>query len=143
MISAYNWNYHLYGKGDLMKKKMLMVVIVIIAVVALVIVGWYVLFVHFGIGPAFPFLKIQKMDIESVDQVMIADDSLISEAETEAAAREIAEQYNIEFVSFENGMALYHTEEDPFDVIARGQENGYPQLSVNFIRIEYDTDGAQ
>ncbi|MBD5514763.1 MAG: hypothetical protein HDR06_08935 [Lachnospiraceae bacterium] len=123
-----------------MKKKMLTVVIVIIAVIVLVFVGWYVMFVHFGRGPAFPFLKVQKMNIESMDRVMIADNSLMSEAETEEKAREIAEQYGIELVSFENGIALYHTEEDPFEVIARGQENGYAQLSVNFIRTEDDTD---
>lgn len=126
-----------------MKKKMLTVVIVIIAVIALVFVGWYVMFVHFGIGPAFPFLKVQQMEIDGLDRVMIADNSLMSESETEAEAREIAEQYGIEFVSFENGIALYHTEEDPFEVIARGQENGYPQLSINFIRSGYDTDSVQ
>lgn len=126
-----------------MKKKMLTVVIVIIAVIVLVFVGWYVMFVHFGIGPAFPFLKVQQMEIDGLDRVMIADNSLMSESETEAEAREIAEQYGIEFVSFENGIALYHTEEDPFEVIARGQENGYPQLSINFIRSGYDTDSVQ
>lgn len=126
-----------------MKKKMLTVVIVIIAVIVLVFVGWYVMFVHFGMGPTFPLLKVQKMNIEDMDKVMIADNSLMSEAESEEDAREIAEEYGIEFVSFENGVALYHTEEDPFEVIARGQENGYPQLSVNFIRVGYDTDGEQ
>lgn len=123
-----------------MKKRMLTVVIVIIVVIALVFAGWYVMFVHFGRGPAFPFLKVQKMNIESVDRVMIADNSLMSEAETEEKAREIAEQYGIELVSFENGIALYYTEEDPFEVIARGQENGYAQLSVNFIRTGDNTD---
>lgn len=126
-----------------MKKKMLTVVIVIIAVIALVFVGWYVMFVHFGMGPAFPFLKVQKMNTEGMNRVMIADNSLMAEAETEEDAREIAEQYGIDFISFENGIALYHTEEDPFEVIARGQENGYPQLSVNFIRTGYDTDEVQ
>ena len=139
----YNWNHHLYRKGDLMKKKMLTVVIVIIAVIALVFVGWYVMFVHFGMGPAFPFLKVQKMNLEGMERVMIADNSLMSEAETEEDARAIAEQYGIDFISFENGIALYHTEEDPFEVIARGQENGYPQLSVNFIRTGYDMDELQ
>lgn len=126
-----------------MKKKMLTVVIVIIAVIALVFVGWYVMFVHFGMGPAFPFLKVQKMNLEGMERVMIADNSLMSEAETEEDARAIAEQYGIDFISFENGIALYHTEEDPFEVIARGQENGYPQLSVNFIRTGYDMDELQ
>ncbi len=126
-----------------MKKKILTVVIGILVVSVLVIVGWYVMFVHFGMGPAFPFLKVQKIDMENMDQVMIAENSLMCEADTEEDAREIAEQYDIEFVSFENGIALYRTEENPFEVIARGQENDYPQLSVNFIRTGYDTDEVQ
>lgn len=126
-----------------MKRKMFTIIIGIIGIIALALVGWYVMFMNFGIGPAFPFVKVQKMNLESVDRVMIADNSLMSETETEEAAREIAEQYGIEFISFENGIALYHTEEDPLEVIARGQENGYPQLSVNFIRTGYDTDGVQ
>ncbi len=126
-----------------MKKKILTVVIGILVVSVLVIVGWYVMFVHFGMGPAFPFLKVQKIDMKNMDQVMIAENSLMCEADTEEDAREIAEQYDIEFVSFENGIALYRTEENPFEVIARGQQNDYPQLSVNFIRTGYDTDEVQ
>lgn len=126
-----------------MKKKILTVVIGILVVSVLVIVGWYVMFVHFGMGPAFPFLKVQKIDMKNMDQVMIAENSLMCEADTEEDAREIAEQYDIEFVSFENGIALYRTEENPFEVIVRGQQNDYPQLSVNFIRTGYDTDEVQ
>ena len=117
-----------------MKRRTLIIAIGIVGIIVLVIVGWYVMFVHFGRGPAFPFLKVQKMNVESANQVLMA------EAETEADAQEIAEQYGIEFVSFENGLALYHTEEDPFEVVARGQENGYPQLSVNFVKSGYDTE---
>lgn len=123
-----------------MKRRMLIIIIGIIGFVALVLVGWYVMFMHFGRGPAFPFLKFQEMDMGSMNQMTVADNSLMSEAETEEAAREIAEQYGIEFISFENGIALYHTEEDPFEVIARGQENGFPQLSINFTRTGYDTN---
>ena len=133
-------NTEKYEKGDLMKRRTLIIAIGIVGIIVLVIVGWYVMFVHFGRGPAFPFLKVQKINVESANQVMIADNSLMAEAETEADAQEIAEQYGIEFVSFENGLALYHTEEDPFEVVARGQENGYPQLSVNFVKSGYDTE---
>lgn len=130
-----------------MKKKMLTVVIVIIAVAVLVFVGWYVMFMNFGIGPAFPFIKAQPMDINSMEQSVehaaIAENSLMASAETEEEAKKIAEQYDIELVAFENGIALYYTEENPFDVIAKGQENGYPQLSINFVRTGYDTDQTQ
>lgn len=130
-----------------MKKKMLTVVMVIIGVIALVLIGWYVMFMNFGIGPVFPFVKAQPMDFNSVGQsaelATIAEDSLMASVETEEEARTIAEQYGIELVTFENRIALYHTEENPFDVIARGQENGYPQLSINFVRTGYDAGKTQ
>lgn len=137
MMFMYNWNHHLYGKGDSMKKKMLTVVIVIIAVIALVFVGWYVIFVHFGIGPAFPFLPEQEVSMENLHEVqegMTAEEQLMALVETEEEAQSIAEQYGIEFESFSDGVAVYKTEEDPAAVIARGEENGYPPLYLNMTR---------
>ncbi len=124
-----------------MNKRKVMAIIIVIAVILLVLAGWYVMFVHFGKGPAFPFVKFQEVDIGTEgEQAVMADDQLMASAETEEKAREIAEQYGIEFVSFENGLALFRTEENPFDVIARGKENGYPELSINFIRTGYKTE---
>ena len=55
-------------------------------------------------------------------------------AETEEEAKKIAEQYGIELVSFSDGVAVYQTDEKLADVIARGQEQGYPQLYLNLER---------
>lgn len=126
-----------------MGKRILAIAIGIVGVIVLVIVGWYVMFMNFGVGPRFPFLKTREMDLDSMDHMIVGDNSLMAEAETEEEAQEIAKQYGIELISFENGFALYHTEEDPFEVIARGQENGYPQLSINFTRTGYDTYEVQ
>lgn len=52
-------------------------------------------------------------------------------AETQAEAEEIAALYGIQLVDYQNGLALFYTEEDPKTVIARGEENGWPQLSLN------------
>lgn len=117
-----------------MKKKMLTVVIVIIAVIALVFVGWYVMFVHFGRGPAFPFLKTVEIGNVASTRIPLADDPLIADAGTEEEAQKIAEQYGITLVSYGNGIATYQTDEDPYEVIARGEKNGYPQLSINFVQ---------
>lgn len=122
-----------------MKKKMIVIGVVIAAVVAF-FVGWYVMFVHFGRGPAFPFVKVYASDISDFGQTEIADSPLMAVAETEEEAQRIAEQYGIELVSFENGLALYQTNEDPFEVIAKGEKNGYTQLSINFVRSAYDED---
>lgn len=130
----------MYKKGDLMKRRMLTIIIGIVVIVVLVLVGWYVMFVHFGRGPAFPFLPNQEISIENlqIQQGMqggvIAEEELMALVETEEEAQSIAEQYGIEFVSYSNGVAVYKTEEDPEVVIARGEENGYPPLYLNLMR---------
>lgn len=58
-------------------------------------------------------------------------------AETREAADEIASLYGIELVSYEDGLAVYYTDEDPRNVILRGEENGWPQLSPNYIVTPY------
>ena len=126
-----------------MRKKMLMIGIVVVVIIVFVFGGWYIAFTRFGVGPAFPFLAVKKLDESQVEMLEVAENQLMALVDTEEQAQEIAAQYGIEFVSFENGLALYHTEEDPFEVITRGQDNGYPQISVNFVRSGYDTDEVQ
>ena len=53
--------------------------------------------------------------------------------ETEEEARKIAEIYGIELVDFSHGTAVFHSEKDPRNIIAKGQENGWPSLEVNSI----------
>ena len=54
IIFVCNWAFICHRKGDLMKKKMLTVGIGIIVVSVLVIAGWYILFMNFGIGQVLP-----------------------------------------------------------------------------------------
>ena len=122
---------------------MLMIGIVVVVIIVFVFGGWYIAFTRFGVGPAFPFLAVKKLDESQVEMLEVAENQLMALVDTAEQAQEIAAQDGIEFVSFENGLALYHTEEDPFEVITRGQENGYPQISVNFVRSGYDTDEVQ
>lgn len=102
------------------------------AMVVLFFAGWYVMFVHFGRGPTFPFLL--TAEIGEVSAMQTAENPLMAMVDTEEEAEEIAELYGITLVSCENGVAVYQTEEDPMQVITRGQENDYPQLSLNFKR---------
>lgn len=62
---------------------------------------------------------------------------LIGSAEDTHEAEEIADLYSITLMDFEYGVALYYTEEDPRTVIARGKENGWPALSINYTRQPY------
>ena len=59
---------------------------------------------------------------------------LMALTDTEKAAEEIAGQYGITLVSWQDGLALFFTEEDPETVVRRGVKNGWPELSVNYLR---------
>lgn len=59
---------------------------------------------------------------------------LISRASSREEAQEVAQLYGITLLDFSHGAALYHTEEDPREVIRRGRENGWPELTLNYIR---------
>ena len=50
-------------------------------------------------------------------------------ADTEEAAQEIAQLYDIELIKFQNGVAVFSTEENLQEVIQRGVDNGWPKLS--------------
>lgn len=93
------------------------------------------MFCYFGIGPAFPFLPVKKVEIEEVEiEGNVGQNQLMALVETEDEAQEIAKQYGIELVSFSEGVATYKTEEDPNEVITRGEENGYPPIYINHVR---------
>ena len=59
---------------------------------------------------------------------------LMALTDTRAEAEEIAGQYGITLVSWQDGLALFFTEEDPETVVRRGVKNGWPELSVNYQR---------
>lgn len=58
-------------------------------------------------------------------------ENLTAWAESEEEARQIAESYGIEFCSYGANIATFHTDEDPAEVVRRGQAQGLPELSVN------------
>lgn len=117
-----------------MKQKMLKIIIVIVTILALIMAGWYVMFSRLGIGPAFPFLPENEIQLDMAEMGNIAENQLMALVETEDEAEVIAEQYGIELVSFADGVAAFRTEEDPHEVIARGEENGFTQLYLNYVR---------
>lgn len=137
VLNTWNVNF-LIWKGMEMKKKMIVIgAVAIIAVIAF-FAGWYVMFTKFGKGPAVPFLRAQAIDESSITPIEMAEDQLMALTDTEEQAQEIADLYGITLVSYEMGVAVYHTEEDPLEVIARGQDNGYPTLSPNFVQTIFE-----
>jgi len=57
---------------------------------------------------------------------------LMSLAENREEALKIAELYGVELVSYSYGVAVYHTDENPQDVIRRGSDNGWPLIEINY-----------
>ena len=51
--------------------------------------------------------------------------------ESEEKAEEIAELYGIELVDWNHGTAVFHTEDDPKEVIQYGIDNDLPLLELN------------
>ena len=46
-------------------------------------------------------------------------------------AQEIAKLYGIELLEEQYGVAVYHTDEDPSEVVKRGIDNGWPPIGIN------------
>lgn len=126
-----------------MNKKMIVIGVAVIAVVAF-FAGWYVMFVHFGRGPVFPFLPTAS----AAEYVVPASDAsetepLMALVDNEETAMEIAEQYGITFVSFQDGVATFYTDEDINQVLERGEKNGYPSVYINQKRELYDSQMSE
>lgn len=120
-----------------MKTKMIVIGCVVGAVVVF-FAGWYVMFVHFGRGPTFLFAQnVVEFDMPTGE--ISESEPLMALPESEEEAKEIAEQYGITFVSFQSGVATYYTDEDPWEVIDKGIENGYTPLYLNQARQLYSS----
>lgn len=62
---------------------------------------------------------------------MYAKAQLLCEVESQEDAQALAELYGITLVEYRDGLACFYTEEDPREVIRRGKENGWPELTLN------------
>ena len=111
-----------------MDRKKLMYLVFIIAIVIVVI----------AIGVI--VMRKSSLDEEAYDlsastiEAPHAHGELIGSAKSEEDANRIAELYGIRLIDYSYGMALYETidGEDELEVIKRGKENGYPELSLNY-----------
>ena len=67
---------------------------------------------------------------------------LYLQVDTREEAERIAELYEISLVDFNYEVAVFHTNEPPEDVIARGKQNNWPQLSINSLK-EYSDESQK
>ncbi len=117
-----------------MGRKMMTVATAFVIVTAVILAGWYTAFCKLGVGPAFPFLASAKVRDDDAIPVEIARQPLMALAGTQEEAQELAQLYGIELFSYEEGVALYATDKDPYEVMEEGNRKGYPPLSVNYVR---------
>ena len=73
---------------------------------------------------------------DAMPEIAVGEE-LLCLADSLDEAENTAEIYGIELVRFGNGIAVFHTDENPGDVIQRGIENGWPQLSLNNIQYAF------
>jgi len=72
-------------------------------------------------------------DVRNPDNTSYVPDELVGMFDNEQLAREAAEIYGIELVSFDNGIAVFKCSSDPVGLIETGEKNGWPSLSLNYI----------
>lgn len=116
------------------QKNILIILTVLLVILAAVVIG----------GWKMGWLKdlfTKRQQIEFSQAVLIRDEEagqntgeLMAVTETKEEAEKIAELYGIKLESFEEGVAVYSTTEPVWDVISRGKELGYPELSLNYVR---------
>lgn len=74
----------------------------------------------------------------SDDELNYVPNELIGIFEDEQQAKDAAELYKIELISFGDGVALFRYEGDLEALIELGEQNGWPQLSLNHIYKAFD-----
>ena len=92
----------------------------------------------------------EKPDDDAVPEDMVEregspsyiPDELVGLFDTEGQARDAAELYGIELLSYDNQVAVFRCEGDPKALIEQGEANGWPQLSLNRVYKSFD-EGAK
>lgn len=69
---------------------------------------------------------------DSTENDTSATTELIAMTDTREEAEEIAELYGIELSSYSYGVATYTTDKNALELMALGEENGYPALTPNY-----------
>lgn len=77
--------------------------------------------------------EISEAQTIEVKQDVVEGEELMCLCENEQEAKEIAKLYEIEFVYFANGVATFTTDKDLGEVIQKGKDNGWTELSVNHV----------
>ena len=77
--------------------------------------------------------EISEVQPIEVKQDVVEGEELMCLCENEQEAKEIATLYEIEFVSFANSVATFTTDKDLGEVIQKGKDNGWTELSVNHV----------
>ena len=72
--------------------------------------------------------------LERAEEISLIPENrqLMTIVETREEAEKIAGIYGITLEEYYNPTAVFTTDRDPYEVIERGQEEGWPQLFINY-----------
>ena len=75
-----------------------------------------------------------EASVEQPEEISLISENkqLMTTVETKEEAEKIAGIYGITLTEYYNGVAVFSTDEDPYEIIERGQEQGCPQLFINY-----------
>lgn len=114
-------------------------IIIIISAIIILIVAWFVMSVFFGIGPSFPGFRREaypamgSMDEGNMNK-MYAENQVLALLDTEEEASEMAEKYGMELMLYNSGVATFHTDEDPEELVKQINADGYEDVYINYVR---------
>lgn len=137
-----------------MRKKM-GIIAIIVAISVLVVLGiWYFCSRVLLVGPSFLFMPIKELNSDSTfisqeelgmdereedgwvederDNEQWVEDELLAVVDSKEEAEKIAITYNLTLLSYDGMIALYHTDENPVDVINRATEEGFLGFELNY-----------
>lgn len=77
--------------------------------------------------------KLEGLITDHVKVDVAEGEELLCLCESEAEAKEIADQYGITFVNYDYGVATFTTDKDLQEVIQMGKDNGWTELSMNHV----------
>lgn len=63
----------------------------------------------------------------------VAENQLYALTKTEEESCKIAELYDIILIEYKQGVATYHTEKNPHEVVKLGEKKKYPPIYINYL----------
>lgn len=111
--------------------------VAILCVLALIIGGVLIYQYCLKTEVSYPISELKAKYSSALNESGRESWQLLSNADSLEEAEEIAAMYQVTLLEYADGVALYETQEEPLEVIRRGEQEGYPQMWMNSERVAY------